>query len=321
MLESLDRIDRKLLRELDHNSRRSISEISRKMRLGNDIVAYRLDRLQREGVINRFSAHIDVFRLGKSLYKTYLKLDAGRSGVSDLIAYINRGKRTYWLAEWYGRWDMVYSIWADHSADYQKTMDRVYSKFGDIILESSIVAPVETVRFPNGFGLGQRCGAFTYGKVREHNELDDLERGILRMLNHDARMSYVELAEALGSSASVVKYRLKKLEDSGIIFAYQVQLNYKTTGVLFFKLLIHLAKFDCAREKKLREFCRTHPNITCHIKQIGDWPIELEIEVGNLEQFHQVVDQLKVEFSCYIKTIDTLLLRADHYHRIDEVPL
>ena len=71
MLESFDRIDRKIMRELDHNSRSSVAEISRRLRLGSDVVAYRMERLVREGLVDRFTANIDVFRLGKSLFKTY----------------------------------------------------------------------------------------------------------------------------------------------------------------------------------------------------------------------------------------------------------
>ena len=110
----LDRIDRRLLRELDHNSRASVSELSKKLKLGNDIIAYRIEKFKRKKTINRFSAYIDVFRLGKSLYKTCLKLKGKREEIEKMVSYLNRSEDTYWLAEFYGKWDLIFSIWAEN---------------------------------------------------------------------------------------------------------------------------------------------------------------------------------------------------------------
>ena len=84
---NLDRIDRKILAELDRNSRQPAAEISRKLRLGSDIVGYRIERLLKNRVVDRFGAYIDLFRLGKSLYKTYLKLNARRDKIDEFLTF------------------------------------------------------------------------------------------------------------------------------------------------------------------------------------------------------------------------------------------
>ncbi len=315
----LDRIDRRLLRELDHNSRASVSELSKKLKLGNDIVSYRMDKFKRNKVINRYSAYIDVFRLGKSLYKTYLKLKGKREEIDKMVSYLNRSEDTYWLAEFYGKWDLIFSIWAQNSLEYQSILDKTLSKFSDFILDSSIVCPVITHRIPRSFGIKSPDCSYPYGSSREVTQIDELERKILRILNLDARASYVDIAKKLNSSPNVIKYRLNKLEKEKIIFAYQMQFDYKNSNILFLKLLINLSKTSSKLEKKLLKFSQKHPLISCHIKQIGNWPIELEVEVERMSDFHELVDTLRSEFPDYIKNIDTLLLRADHYHRVDQV--
>ena len=174
----LDRIDRRLLRELDHNSRASVSELSKKLKLGNDIVAYRIEKFKRRKVINRFSAYIDVFRLGKSLYKTYLKLKGKREEIDKMVTYLNRAEDTYWLAEFYGKWDLIFSIWAENSLEYQNILDHTLSKFSDLILDSSIVCPVITHRIPRSFGIKSPETSFKYGASREVFYIDELERGL-----------------------------------------------------------------------------------------------------------------------------------------------
>ena len=42
-------LDRRILYKLDCNSRQSLSELARSVRLGRDLVTYRIDRLRSEG--------------------------------------------------------------------------------------------------------------------------------------------------------------------------------------------------------------------------------------------------------------------------------
>ena len=75
----LDLLDRKLLYALDGNARLSISDLSRLMRYGRDIVDYRVSRLFKEGVILRAGVVVDPYRIGLTLFKTYLRLNNNRT--------------------------------------------------------------------------------------------------------------------------------------------------------------------------------------------------------------------------------------------------
>lgn len=61
-------------------------------------------------------------------------------------------------------------------------------------------------------------------------KLDDLDRGILRQLNEDARRSYREIARALGVSIGTVSNRLKRLEAEGVVAGYIPLLDPKRMG-------------------------------------------------------------------------------------------
>lgn len=47
--------------------------------------------------------------------------------------------------------------------------------------------------------------------------LDDIDRILLRELQHDGRVSYTALAEATGLSAPAVKQRVQRLRDEGVV--------------------------------------------------------------------------------------------------------
>jgi len=61
--------------------------------------------------------------------------------------------------------------------------------------------------------------------------LDDIDKGILSDLSNNCRITYRELATKYNISSSAIKKRVKKLEDTGIIAGYRLQLSLEMAGV------------------------------------------------------------------------------------------
>ena len=61
--------DLQILALLDQNSRISISKLAKKLRLSKDGVNYRIKKLEKEKIITRYFADIDVSKLGLILNK------------------------------------------------------------------------------------------------------------------------------------------------------------------------------------------------------------------------------------------------------------
>src|SRR6056297_2573962 len=62
-------------------------------------------------------------------------------------------------------------------------------------------------------------------------ELDAVDKRILYHLQQDARgTSSTDIAETLGLSSSTVRTRLNKLEESGIIRGYHIDIDYDLAG-------------------------------------------------------------------------------------------
>lgn len=63
-------------------------------------------------------------------------------------------------------------------------------------------------------------------------ELDEVDRGVLHLLQMDARNTTAEeMAERVGVSASTVRNRISKLENAGIIQGYRPILNYERANL------------------------------------------------------------------------------------------
>ena len=59
------------------------------------------------------------------------------------------------------------------------------------------------------------------------DQIDDIDRRILRELQVNARATFDELAPAVGLSASAVLRRVKRLEASGVIVGYRAVIAPK----------------------------------------------------------------------------------------------
>ena len=74
-MEKINLKDRKILFELDKNSRISLGELSKKIGLKKETTFHRLNKLIEKKVILQFHTISSLYRFGQKAYKIYLKLE------------------------------------------------------------------------------------------------------------------------------------------------------------------------------------------------------------------------------------------------------
>ncbi|MEM6842810.1 MAG: Lrp/AsnC family transcriptional regulator [Bacteroidota bacterium] len=60
--------------------------------------------------------------------------------------------------------------------------------------------------------------------------MDKLNQKILKNLQENARISVSEISKKVGLTAPAVAERIRRMEESGVIRSYQVELNYEKLG-------------------------------------------------------------------------------------------
>jgi Lrp/AsnC family transcriptional regulator, leucine-responsive regulatory protein len=63
------------------------------------------------------------------------------------------------------------------------------------------------------------------------DQVEDLDRQILRLLAGDGRMSYTDLGKATGLSTSAVHQRVRRLEQRGLITGYVARIQAEAVGL------------------------------------------------------------------------------------------
>lgn len=312
-LTKLDAIDRKILYELDRNSRQSISTLAHKVRLGRDRITYRLDRLADRGVLQKCAALIDPYRLGYSFYKTYLRLDASASRRLALERDLLTHPRTYWLAECDGAWDMIWCILAADPIEFRGFQTEMLSKYGAAVVDFSISTNVEVNVFYKNYLLGRGSGGRRLGGTMAAEPLSELDRGLLALVANDARSELNSLAEQLDSTPATVRNHLQNLEERGIIAGYRVDLDLASIGMTFFKVQVFTKSFRLSEEEQLCRFCDNHPNITHHIRQVGRAMIELEVDALDYPHFNDIVRTVRETHGSFIRNTEAILIRREVY--------
>jgi Lrp/AsnC family leucine-responsive transcriptional regulator len=125
-------------------------------------------------------------------------------------------------------------------------------------------------------------------------ELDATDRRILRVLAQDGRASYQAIADEVGLSRPAVMERVKRLEETGHILGYRVQLDRTKAGlpVTAFVAVRYGSSDYVGDEPRMREM-EKHPGVLeCH-HVAGDDCYILKVIAPDLEGVQTVLRDLR----------------------------
>ena len=90
----IDVEDSRILYELDFNSRQTLTQIGKNIGLKKDVVSYRVQRMQEEGVIKNFWTAINTFKLGYQVYRIYINFQYVNQNIkkTSIFPLISFGK-------------------------------------------------------------------------------------------------------------------------------------------------------------------------------------------------------------------------------------
>lgn len=297
--------DWKILAELDKDCRQSDSRIGKKVGLSQQVVSYRVNRLIDSGVIRRFYSVIDLTKIGYSIYKVFFNLQIiTKETEADIKSFVVDQKNIVWAGVLHGGWDLSLTIVAKSAKEFDTILKKFTSKFNDHIFHKTVLLVVEGSDFIIGYN--EETKMVDLGIDDDIVDIDDIDKTILSVLAEDARMPYVDLAKACGTTIDVVRYRIKKLKELGVIKGFRVWLNTGLIGKNHYKLLLSLQNVTPIREKNLLGYCRESSNVTYAFKSIGLWDFKIELLLNDIDEMHKVVVHIRNIFSDIIRNYEII---------------
>ena len=270
-------------------------------------------QLEKEGIVLRYFAYVDVTKLGFRMYKMYLKLGGTPEKKQQFYDYVKGHQNVFWFGVADGAWNVGITFFAKSDEEFNDVKNGLVSGFRDIILERTGCVLINVLFYPKKFLVGEPAEAAVLFGEGESSAIDGTDRKILGILLHNAREKTVEIARKCGTSADIVRNRMKRLEQRKIIFHYTVDMDIKKLDLEFFKAFLFFNGLSRQDERKLEAFCSQNPSVVFLVRHILPWDIELEIYVRNYAQYNAIIDDVRRLFPNNLRNVETAIFSQDYY--------
>lgn len=311
----LDLKDRKLLYELDCNSRQTIQQLAKKIGLSKDAVKYRINKLTKEGIIKSFNAVIDTGKLGFisfRLFLTFYNLSPAKE--EEILNFLLKNKNLVWLVQVQGNWDVNTWFLYKNIEEMKEFWELLLKKYNNYIEKKEFGIYSNVVYFSRAYLLEKRETSFAMPIISfpEENNLDKTEIKIIELLSKNARIPIVDLARETKLTPKTVINKIKKLEREKIILGYRTEFDLEKLGYRYYKVHLNLFNTSVEKLKELNQYIQQNKNIIYKDEVLGGYDIEIEVQVESEEKLRNLIEDIRTRFFNIIKSYDILNYYKEH---------
>ena len=298
----IDVKDKKILYQLDENSRLSFSKIGKNVGLSKDVVAFRVKKLQEKVIIKNYYTVIDASKLGYLSFRFYFVFQYVTPELKkEIIDYFINDKYTYFVGLIEGIYNLAVILWVKNVMEFYSFYKKTLKKYGYFFKDINFCLYVQLLHFRSSFLLDEpddRTKHFTTGGQTKV-DYDTIDIQILRVIAANARIPTIEIAKKLNLSATVINYRIKKLIKSGVIQGFRVNLDYLKLGYHNFKVDIYLKDFKDVDQ--IFNYIKMNPHLYYLNETAGHADLEIEFYVESINEIHLIMEDLATKFPGKIK--------------------
>lgn len=309
----IDKIDKKLLFELDKNCRISDTQLAKKIGRSREATKYRIQQLIKKGIIEKFITSINHAKLGITYYKIFLQLENIPEEKEKLFYYITNHKKIPWHGICSGVWDYIIGVSAKSSMEFDDIKNEIFSKFKHLIIKKEIGVMIETKQYTKKYLTGEINEVKSFAGEIINNKIDELDQKILNVLANNARIPIANLASKVKSSVKTVMTRIKNLEEKGIIIGYRISIDTNKLKLEYFKIILYYRSINKTEEEKFLAYIKRLPQTVYYVKMIAPWDAELELVVNNYQELNKIIDNLRKEFHDIIRNHETVIIQKENW--------
>jgi DNA-binding Lrp family transcriptional regulator len=298
-MDKIDLKDKKILYNLCQNSRQGFSKIATKVGLSKNAVTYRVERLQKKGIIRKFMPIINLGMLGIDTYDVFIKLRVKPEEEKELLEYIERNKYLVWMIKLSGEWDLLLEIAAKNIHHFSKILSEMFVKIDKKIERYEVHVDSETIKviplieeFFKNLKLPKLESKSSSGRIK----IDEKDREILYWLSKNGLMPQYEIAEKIKLSPDAVSYRMKNLEKTGVIKSYIPEVMMKPLDYSEYFIILDLRNPSEEELKRLKAYIVNNKNVEYAFRGATKFEIILFVSVKKPEELDIIIKDFKNEF-------------------------
>jgi DNA-binding Lrp family transcriptional regulator len=262
----LDIKDRKALYYLSQDGRMPDRQLAKRIGLSKNSVRYRIERLKKEGIITNFTCTVKLGAIGLDTFCLMLNFKDDIYDNNEILDYFKKHEFSNWAMTLSGDWDIFAEFVYKDLPDARNIIAGIVERFGERILAYDVFFSYEPLKV-------EHLVADIYKdlkleeplqKKRTENKvsIDDQDRILLNLVAKDSSLSYVTLAKKSEMSMDSVRYRIRQLQNSGVIIKFFPEVSLRKLGYTEYLFRLKLAEMSGEKAKKLKSFIKTDTNIT-----------------------------------------------------------
>ena len=321
---SLDGLDRRLMYELDLDSRQPLSKLARRLRTSVQRIDDRLRSLEKRGVIIGYITLVDLRKLGTYCYfvcciRTYRMSSQERDTHLRAIAKDDECTLAYGCE---GAWDAMVGTVAKDIFEAKTIFSRLLAPIVSRIRQKIIYTEMRIYTYGRRYMLEPEqelleTGAASALEERKHQYLvtrepvaivphDELDLDILRILSSDARTPSMKIAKLTNTTPETVVRRIRRMEREGIIERYATLLNPQKYGYQFNRITVELTSIDENRLREVVEYMKQFTNMFRFIEVFEFDGFMMDIVSHTFDEMEYVVSEFRDHYREYIDDMKTV---------------
>jgi len=314
-MEQLDIKDKKIIYELDRDSRQTLNEIARKVKLSKDVINYRIKKLEKEGYILGYQTLIDFTKIGYIAVRFHISLiNTSPKKENEIITYLTKNPKIFLVSETEGYTNISVGILVKEIYEIKEFQKKFEQRFKSNIKEAKLGIYMDLYHFNRDYLIGKTTSTDKILAINSDKKIKTNEKDIeiLKLLSKNSRIPIIEIASKLKMNANTVAARINSLEKNKIILGYKIIFGFNKINYNYIK--VDLILNDISREKEILQFCENHNNIIYALWAVGGADIELFFEIESTERFLEVMKEIREKFKEIIEWKYSILTK---YHKFN----
>ena len=314
---SIDVKDKKILYQLNIDSRQSFRSIGRKVGLSKDVVASRVKKLQKIEIINNFYSIIDFSKLDYTYLRFYLNFQyISPIRKKEIIDFFVKSNYSLFVVSVEGSYDLVVFFGVKNLSTFYLFWERVLDKYRNNFAEVEFSIHFQGHLYEYSFLLDEEIedlsdrSKIKVGGDKKEVQLDNLDFQILKLIAPNARMSTVEIADNLKSTVKTVQNRIKKMVKNQVILGFRTRIDFLKFGYRVCKIDIVLK--DRNKKRVIINYIKNNPHLREINSTIGYVDLELVFHLKDINQIHQIMEDLSLKFPDTIRNYKYFSVKEVH---------
>lgn len=149
--------------------------------------------------------------------------------------------------------------------------------------------------------------------MQEIFPLDEKDRKILWLLSCDARMSFSKIAKMAGISKDIVNYRVRRLEDSGVLLGSYALVDPSCLGLMSARVWMKFQHVSPKIEKKIFEYYAGQQSTGWTVGRSGEFDYGTTFWGNSVSDLYETKTKVLHKFGQYMHRFEVGIYSRQHF--------